>query len=164
MVINLVDKTAPYAIIGIKEIQMAEGKHITDPTDIARFVHGGNALFTLVSSKTGTRFTYRARKSKDGSVFFVSVMFGRDNISDYAYMGVIRDNRYQPGRKSNITPGDVRNKAFAWFYQALQHPNNSGLDKIEFWHEGRCACCGRTLTVPESIEKGIGPECAKRHF
>jgi hypothetical protein len=29
-------------------------------------------------------------------------------------------------------------------------------------HEGRCGRCGRTLTVPESIESGIGPECAKK--
>jgi hypothetical protein len=27
---------------------------------------------------------------------------------------------------------------------------------------GRCALCGRVLTVPESIERGIGPECARR--
>jgi hypothetical protein len=29
----------------------------------------------------------------------------------------------------------------------------------EVMHEGRCACCGRPLTVPESIERGIGPDC-----
>jgi hypothetical protein len=29
-------------------------------------------------------------------------------------------------------------------------------------HEGRCGKCGRLLTVPESVETGIGPECAKR--
>lgn len=27
---------------------------------------------------------------------------------------------------------------------------------------GNCAICGRTLTVPASIARGIGPECAKR--
>ena len=27
---------------------------------------------------------------------------------------------------------------------------------------GRCAICGRTLTVAESIERGIGPVCAAR--
>jgi hypothetical protein len=29
----------------------------------------------------------------------------------------------------------------------------------EFRHEGRCGRCGRTLTVPESIDSGFGPEC-----
>ncbi len=28
-------------------------------------------------------------------------------------------------------------------------------------HEGRCGRCGRTLTVPESVTEGIGPECRK---
>ena len=29
-------------------------------------------------------------------------------------------------------------------------------------HEGRCARCGRALTVPESIDSGFGPECARK--
>ncbi|HEY3434266.1 MAG TPA: DUF6011 domain-containing protein [Solirubrobacterales bacterium] len=29
---------------------------------------------------------------------------------------------------------------------------------------GRCACCGRELTDPESIERGIGPICATKFF
>lgn len=27
---------------------------------------------------------------------------------------------------------------------------------------GRCACCGRTLTDPNSVAAGIGPQCAKK--
>lgn len=27
---------------------------------------------------------------------------------------------------------------------------------------GVCVCCGRTLTDPQSVERGIGPVCAKR--
>ena len=29
-------------------------------------------------------------------------------------------------------------------------------------HDGRCGRCGRQLTVPSSIDKGIGPECATK--
>lgn len=29
-------------------------------------------------------------------------------------------------------------------------------------HSGRCGLCGRTLTTPESLDFGIGPECRKR--
>jgi len=28
---------------------------------------------------------------------------------------------------------------------------------------GQCACCGRELTDPESIERGIGPICAEKY-
>ena len=27
-------------------------------------------------------------------------------------------------------------------------------------HEGKCLCCGRTLTDSDSIQRGIGPVCA----
>lgn len=29
---------------------------------------------------------------------------------------------------------------------------------------GRCACCGKLLTVPESVEKGVGPVCWDKYF
>jgi hypothetical protein len=29
-------------------------------------------------------------------------------------------------------------------------------------HAGRCGRCARTLTVPSSIELGLGPECATK--
>ena len=29
-------------------------------------------------------------------------------------------------------------------------------------HMGKCGCCGRALTVPESLDRGIGPECWSR--
>ena len=28
---------------------------------------------------------------------------------------------------------------------------------------GKCACCGRTLTVPASVHRGLGPDCAKKY-
>jgi len=31
---------------------------------------------------------------------------------------------------------------------------------IRFQHEGRCCVCARPLTNPESIDAGVGPECA----
>lgn len=30
-------------------------------------------------------------------------------------------------------------------------------------HTGSCACCGRELTNPESIDRGIGPVCAEKY-
>jgi len=55
---------------------------------------------------------------------------------------------------------DVRARGFVWFWANLDRgtfPTN-----FEFWHEGRCAACARRLTVPESIARGLGPECAGR--
>src|SRR6188474_3538463 len=39
---------------------------ITDAISVRAFVLGGNATFTIVSVKTGTRFTFKVRAPKDG--------------------------------------------------------------------------------------------------
>lgn len=38
----------------------------------------------------------------------------------------------------------------------------TGAAKLYGQETGSCACCGRELTVKESIERGIGPICAER--
>jgi hypothetical protein len=48
---------------------------------------------------------------------------------------------------------EAASKAFDFFFRSSSiHP------ELVVRHEARC---GRTLTVPESIERGIGPECIK---
>lgn len=125
------------------------------------FALAGNATLTLVSEKTGTRYTYKVRKGKDlDAPYFVSVMFGPDNVGDFAYLGTIFPGKgYNHGRKSKIGYDDPRNKAWAWFWSHMKACKMP--DGIEVWHEGKCGKCGRKLTVPASIERGIGPECAK---
>jgi len=134
---------------------------ITDPQNALQFLEGGKAYFTLQSAKTGTRYTYRVKASEDRRVRFVSVMTGSDNTNSYTYMGMIRDGVFQQTAKSKISHTDPRFQAFSWAYNNLVHSHLSST--LEFWHEGRCGCCGRRLTVPESIETGIGPECKKKY-
>lgn len=50
--------------------------------------------------------------------------------------------------------------AYAWLGEAgLPKPTNGTVTVLESDH---CSCCGRTLTDPESIARGIGPECYGR--
>lgn len=120
------------------------------------FMTAGKAVLTLRSEKTGARFTYRVRKAKDGGAYFVSYREG----PSYEYMGMIKNDFLTTTSKSTVTPDSVEFRAFhfAW--------NNLVAGKIgnhlEIWHEGRCGRCGRALTDPESIERGIGPECVKK--
>lgn len=134
--------------------------------DFVRFVTGGNATFTMVSGRTGARFTYRSRVApNDPDMFFVSTLIGADNETDYSYVGFLNRRAVRPG-KSVLCAGkkgnadDVRFRALAYvldkaFFGALP------LD-VEIFHAGKCCRCGRTLTTPESIVSGIGPECAKK--
>ena len=149
---------------------------------IKEFLFAGQAMFTLVSLKTGLRFTYKVRAKKqdveelarrtaageivteDFVCYFVNLLRGPDNTADFAYLGVLR----KPGRffttpKSRITQHPASYKALVWFIEALKADRQDVLGKqIEFWHTGRCGVCGRLLTVPSSVATGIGPVCDGR--
>lgn len=138
---------------------------MTNPEDIRRFIRGGRAVFTIVSKKTGTRFTYRVAVCKDNqSLFFVSLLTQADNVDGYQYFGTIRDGvGFNHGRKSAIGADAPGARAFGWFYNTIHHnTGEAALVHGEFWHEGRCCRCARRLTVPRSIANGIGPECEGR--
>lgn len=148
---------------------MSHPHQITDPVRALEFALAGDARFTIVSVKTGTRYTFRIslpRNKETGAVDraadikFVGVLTGESNESNFSYMGFIgRDNTFVPPRpgKSRISMDAPSAKAFAFFWSYLIRGQlHAG---IELWHEGKCGRCGRTLTVPESIETGFGPEC-----
>lgn len=131
------------------------------------FITAGNAYFTLRSMKTGTRYTFRIARPKRAQeknewFYYVSLLNGPDNTHNYTYMGWIKKERLLSGvtvgGNAHLKPGAPSVVAINWALKML----SSGVlpDTLEIWHEGRCGRCGRKLTVPESVELGIGPECA----
>jgi hypothetical protein len=130
------------------------------------------AYVTLRSKKTGQRFTYRVsahknNKNTDSPALTVGALVGSDNTTSYKYFGVIkRDAKsgevyFTETAGSQLGPNAPARKAFEWSFGALCADKLPGT--LEVWHEGRCARCGKILTVPESIETGLGPVCAKNH-
>jgi len=142
---------------------MSDTARFTTAADARAFITGGNATVTLVSTNTGTRFTYKIRARDEGAMHFVSLLSGPDNENDYRYLGRIDASaRFWAGRR-NPKPGDVgadapSSLAFQWAWERLA--KGVLLDSLEIWHEGRCGRCNRKLTVPESLKSGLGPECA----
>lgn len=137
---------------------------LTTVGDIKEFTLAGNARITLVGKEC--RFTYRIRVCEDNqNLWFVQLLTGPDNCSDYKYLGTIRSfpssksGQWQHGIKSSVIPTAKSVLAFGYFYRhvwlggAIPEP-------LEVWHEGYCGRCGRALTVPESVARGFGPECA----
>lgn len=144
------------------------GSHkISNITDIKNFMFAGHSVLTIVNKNTGNRFTFKINKPKDNlnniinSLFFVAVLSGSDNTSNYNYMGtakvINKSITYQIGNKSKISNEATSQKAFIWFVNRLN--NNNIPDYLEVWHEGHCGRCGKLLTVPESIKNGLGPVC-----
>lgn len=122
------------------------------------FILAGNAVFTIKNEKSGKRFTYKFTRSKrDTSVFFVKVLTGPDNTSDYSYIGLCivgKGLRIKEQVKNTLSA-----RAIEWYMKWVIL--NKLPDFISTYHEGMCGRCGRKLTVPESIESGFGPECVQ---
>lgn len=128
------------------------------------FVLAGRAVFTVANDK-GDHYTYRVGKKKDADVWFVSYLFGPDNTTNYRYLGVIdADLKFRLTAKSAAMDAGSRHvKVLEWALRRILE--GGGLpDGYSINHAGRCCRCGRMLTVPESIESGIGPECVKHVF
>lgn len=129
--------------------------------DHKKFVLGGNSTFTLVSERTGDHITYRVKK-EDGKPAFVMAMTGKCNAHSYEYIGAINlvTNDFKLTKASKLPEDSKPVLAFSWFWRRVTR--GKPIVGCQFKHAGRCCVCDRTLTSPESIETGIGPECAKK--
>jgi Family of unknown function (DUF6011) len=127
--------------------------------DAKAYTIAGNATITLQSAKTGVHFTFKVRAAKDGDLHFVSLLSGQDNENDYQYLGIIRDGRFARTAKSRISADAPSFKAFNWFWN-IQHNGDQG--NLIVLRPNKCGRCARTLTHPESVISGIGPECQSK--
>lgn len=151
-----------------KEAYVGPGRLAT-PELVKAYMKAGNATITIRSKVTGNRFTYKIKASEPddrypNQVWFVSVLNGPDNWTNYMYMGKINADfkMFQWTRASRVGTDALSWKAFDYLFKALDDAPLFFSDKMEVWHEGKCGRCGRKLTVPESIERGIGPDCASK--
>jgi len=128
---------------------------------LREFVTAGKAFFTIQNPETGSRFTFKMTQAKNKNgpspLWFVSVLTGPDNYMNYSYIGFVRDWIFvYGGEKAKLGRESKSVKAFGWLWRHLENPAPAVV-----WHEKKCCRCGRKLTTPESIGRGIGPECMK---
>jgi len=137
---------------------------ICDAHKVSEFVTAGNATLTISSKKTNARYTYKVKATKDTeNLFFVSLLAGADNTSDFTYLGILSDTGFRVTAKSRYRPESKPALAFKWLADKVILGGHDPHEvDLEVRHEGRCARCGRPLTTPDSIDRGIGPECASK--
>lgn len=132
------------------------------------YILAGKSTFT-VQRGDGSRYTYRVIEHgvPGPGPWFVSLLVGVDNTDNYRYLGSIHQDEYSPdehwyyhGRKSAIRESAPGAQTFGIFWDALTTRGESLLG-WSLHRSGRCARCGRLLTVPESIEAGLGPICSQ---
>ena len=130
----------------------------------------GNATFTLLSDKTERYFTYKVKRSrKYVGCFNVYTLAGPRYV--YLFTMVFSPStQYTLFRTTKPTVMrrfgyaytqhniELKHKTFTWLHRLLceylPQPN-----KLHVFKSDRCWCCGKVLTTPESIERGVGPEC-----
>lgn len=114
------------------------------------FLLGGRARFVLKSLKTEKSFSYSIKKIKN-----YYAVYSKQKHSGYlgALTFIKGKLRFRPNPMVHAIPAAM---AFAWYVE-----NINSLD-CELYHQGACSMCGRALSDPESIEKGIGPVCAEK--
>lgn len=121
------------------------------------YVYAGNATFTMSSIKTGSHYTFKVKKSVDGNVLFVSMLTAPEV---WTYIGLLKGNALiKLTAKSRYGYDSIPVKAFNYMLRNLLADKMPPFMLIR--HEGKCGRCGRKLTHPESIDRGIGPECIR---
>jgi len=127
---------------------------------------------TLVSKKSGARFTYDIKckdPEKEGvsDVWYVDLLTGPNNRKDFSPLAVLtlRNGRlmYFHAKKSRIGEDAPSAVALKWAVENIViRGSESAMAQLEVWHEGKCGRCGGKLSVPESIALGLGPDCAEK--
>ena len=151
------------------------------------FVLAGNATFTVepptnfIAARAALgetwhpRYTYRVERVEMDSradprvkdtFYFAKSMTGPDNTADYVYVGVVHPTlgTVRLTGKSAFPYDSTRVKVLMRVLSRIFAGEAAKITEAGWTvhHEGRCGRCGRALTVPSSIESGIGPECARK--
>ena len=153
--------------------KLGEQHPMSKAEEIKNFIYAGKAIFTLQSSRSGIYFTYMMKLPAENKgmsdktppkkdLYFVGVLRGPNNESDYSYLGiVVRDGnswKFTQTKKSQIKPDSLSCVVFKYFFDRIAR--NHIDPEMKFFHMNLCGKCGKTLTVPSSIESGLGPICA----
>ena len=143
------------------------------------YILGGEAIFSFVSVATGKKFTYKCEQAEKWDIklnkkvkqerWFVSVLTGPDNNTNYTYAGTIdeKDNLgkwiIRTTKKSGMSSEADSFKAFVTVLDILQSSVqriNAYREKLLIYHDGTCSKCGRRLTDITSVAISAGPICS----
>lgn len=124
---------------------------LIDIKDLLTLLIAGNFTFTVKSLRTGHHYTYQVVRNNE----YEDMVW---NIFPDVGKLVMRDNRIEydiPANRINEDSVKVFTVVFNLMKLNRPHP------QMEIYRSIKCAKCGRKLTDPISLERGIGTECWK---
>jgi len=137
---------------------------------------GFNGIYTIQNDDTGEYRTFSVRRQKDDARFapgerIAALLTGRDNENDYTCFAFVRSDASLATWKSKRGGAfdhyaRMLEKALLIFAGAESETATAALaygpNKYTVALAKRCYRCNRTLTTPESIRLGYGPDCAEK--
>ena len=109
------------------------------------------------------KITHKAASGKWGETWFVAYLAGSDNEGDYKSFA-----RLNPETGSVTLNRNCGLLETSWIVRivgrvikAIFEDRGAEIEAAGFrvMHAGKCAKCARTLTTPESLDRGFGEEC-----
>lgn len=140
----------------------------------------GHALFTVVSKRTGDHVTAKVRRTRHaGSTAWSYYVYGRGGPQDpdadvgdhpesvggpWFYIGQLfaaKDYVRVVATQATRARGAGALAAVNWFLERVHHgwDGTDGDVRATLRKSVKCARCKQLLTTPESIARGLGPEC-----
>jgi|GEM_PF-1767808 len=139
---------------------------------------GGRVIFTLAippsfykqHAECKSHYTYRVifrdANNEWPESWFIHLLSGPDNVSDYQYLGMLNPETgaVKLTRKSRMTDKAWPVRLVRRVFAALWAGKDDQIEQagFELMHSGRCGRCGKMLTRPDSIEIGLGPTCRNK--
>ena len=117
--------------------------------------------FHTLTLPDGSHRTFRVYRKRDGAKFapgkrIISLLIGPDNTNDYEDFGFVSEMQIAVWKRFR---GHKQEEYAAIIWRIAQ---GEVVEGYELLTDRRCLICNRTLTEPESIERGIGPLCWDR--
>ena len=134
---------------------------IEDHVTLKNYILGGKGIITM-KSPTGKQKTYAFNKPRNEDKFDEGTIFvyRKTDTNTWLYVGMITP--YFKFRLTRASTWDTDSENVNGVRYLLKVANGEVKNKMEIYHCGVCAVCGRRLTNWKSILRGIGPKCRKK--
>jgi hypothetical protein len=134
------------------------------PGQFRNFLFAGRSIFTLENKTTNNYITFKVKQMKKDNkpiphMYVVECKALGDRNYGYELLGFLNiDSKSFSCRVSDREFIGLK----TWFWLLKNLEDLERFETLAIYHEGKCCKCGMPLTVPESIESGIGPECFRK--
>lgn len=127
--------------------------------DYIMFMFGGNATFTITDNDKHYSYKIYKKKTTDCSKIY-HLYIKKANKGTYCGYFKIVGNKlsFKHSSKYDI---ERDNEDMNILLDVIHNRHNLP-ENIKVYHSGRCGCCGRLLTDPDSMARGFGRECWKK--